>query len=312
MRRHLRPLLLTLAALAAPPSTALADRPELYKGRFDFAVTQSVPMSPTRVFVRGSLAGIETVLGTFTGEVQYNYNPKTGKFTGSLFKRASGGDLLYEDVDGQFTATGSTGSFVITGGTGRFKGAGGGGNFLGLWTSPTLSTAFITFDGSLTHAGLGNAQMAGRVAFSNVQAALKAGGPAPYFGAGDGGLIGKHTQTGSILNTSGLIPIDATTLVFLGEVGPNPFLPGNPKVHVIETKNGQIFCTWTAVFTLKIVDAAGTGLFSGDGDFTVTGGTGKYQGATGRFTTLFETQPVPRGAENAIADFQQFGTVRRR
>src|SRR5437763_1655102 len=119
MRRRLPQLLLTLAALAAPSSTALADHPATYKGRFDFAVT-------------------------------------------------------------------------------------------------------------------------------NVQGATQAGGLAPYLAAGDSDLIGKHTQTGSILNTSGLIPIDDTTLIFRGEVGPNPFVPGNPKVHVIDTRNGQIFCTWTA------------------------------------------------------------------
>ena len=66
------------------------------------------------------------------------------------------------------------------------------------------------------------------------------------------------------------------------------------------------------MFTLRVIDAAGTAVFSGDGDFTVVGGTGKYKGATGRFTTLFETQPVPPGADQAFAEYEQFGEIHRR
>jgi hypothetical protein len=40
-------------------------------------------------------------------------------------------------------------------------------------------------------------------------------------------------------------------------------------------------------------------------------GTGKYKGVTGRFTTLFETQPVPPGADRAFAEYEQFGVIRR-
>jgi hypothetical protein len=256
------------------------------------------------------LVGNETHLGRFTGEVEYLVGP-TFAFTGSLTKTAANGDRLYETVTGQLTQEGSLGEFTITGGTGRFLGASGGGTFEGTWTDAAMTAAHLTFDGSLAFGGRGNYRAEGAVAFSNVQGATQAGGVAPYLAAGDSPLIGRHTQLGSILNLSGLIPVDATTLVFYGEVGPNPFLSGNPKVHVIDTKDGQIFCTWTAVFTLKIIDAAGTAVFSGDGDFTVVGGTGKYKGATGRFTTLFETQPVPPGADQAFAEYEQFGEIRR-
>src|SRR4051794_17474772 len=68
MRRRLPCLL--LLALAAPSSTALADHPATYKGRFDFATVDVQPVSATEVFVRGRLAGNETLLGRFTGEVE--------------------------------------------------------------------------------------------------------------------------------------------------------------------------------------------------------------------------------------------------
>jgi hypothetical protein len=41
------------------------------------------------------------------------------------------------------------------------------------------------------------------------------------------------------------------------------------------------------------------------------GGTGKYEWVTGRFTTLFETQPFPPGADRAFAEYEQFGEIRR-
>lgn len=304
-------ILCALTTLAAPSSTALAGHPATYKGRFDFEVKEFVPITDTDVFVRGSLDGVETLLGKFTGEVEYLFNPKTGVFTGSLTKRAANGDLLYEDLEGQFSLIGSAGTFAITGGTGRFRGATGGGTFTGVWTAPDHSTAHITFDGSLSHDDEGDYEAEGSVAFSNVQGATQPGGLAPYLAAGVSDRIGKHTQTGSILNTTGLIPIDATTLIFQGEVGPNPFVPGNPRVHVIDTRHGQIFCTWTAVFTLKIINAHHDAVFSGDGAFTVIGGTGRYKNASGTFTTLFETKPVPAGANQAFAAYQQFGEILR-
>jgi hypothetical protein len=141
-----------LAALAAPSSTALADHPTTYKGRFDFTTVDVQPVSATVLLVRGSLAGNETHLGRFTGEVEYLVDLTTFAFEGSLTKTAANGDLLYETVTGQFTPTGSVGEFTITGGTGRFQGATGGGSFEGMWTDPNRITAHITFDGSLSFA----------------------------------------------------------------------------------------------------------------------------------------------------------------
>jgi hypothetical protein len=71
MRRRLPRLLLTLAALTAPPSSARADHPTPYKGRFDFTTVDVQPVSATVLLVRGNLAGNETHLGRFTGEVEY-------------------------------------------------------------------------------------------------------------------------------------------------------------------------------------------------------------------------------------------------
>ena len=106
-----------------------------------------------------------------------------------------------------------------------------------------------------------------------------------------------------------MMPVDATTFIFYGEVGPNTSLPGSPKVHVITNRHGQIFCTWTAVFTLKAVNAKGDAIFSGDGFFTVTGGTGRYKNAEGTFTTNFQTHVVPAGSDKAVADYQQSGDI---
>jgi hypothetical protein len=143
---------LALAVLAILPSSTRADHPTPYKGRFDFTTVDVQPVSATVLLVRGSLAGNETHLGSFTGEVEYLVDLTTYAFEGSLTKTAANGDLLYETVTGQFTPTGSLGEFTITGGTGRFQGATGGGSFEGIWTDPDRITAHITFDGSLSFA----------------------------------------------------------------------------------------------------------------------------------------------------------------
>lgn len=154
-------------------------------------------------------------------------------------------------------------------------------------------------------------ELEGIAFFSNVQAGTQQGGIVPYLGIGESDLIGPDIQTGSIKNLTGLIPVDATTLKFFGEVGPHPWLPGHPNIHLITTVHGAIFCTWTAEFTLKFINANGDAIFSGDGDFRVIGGTGRYRNATGRFRTLFETGPVPFGADQATANVTQSGTISR-
>ncbi len=150
MRRPLMCLL--LCVLAGPATTALAEHPATFKGRFDFTTLDAQLVSPGVLLVRGSLAGNETLLGRFTGEVEYLVDLTTGTFAGTLTKRAANGDLLHQALFGVFTATGSVGEFIVTGGTGRFRGATGGGTFEGVWTDPSLTTAHITFDGELAFA----------------------------------------------------------------------------------------------------------------------------------------------------------------
>jgi hypothetical protein len=304
-------VLCTLTAVVAPLGIASAGDPGNYSGRFDFAVVSVQPVSATELFIRGRLSGKEAILGTFTGEVDYLVDTTAGTFVGSVTKTAADGDLLKQTLTGHFTATGSEGDFAIVVGTGRFDGAFGGGTFVNAWTDASKTAGVVTFDGSLSLARKGNYHADGSVLFANVQGATQRGGIAPYLAAGDSGLVGPHTQYGSILNVSGLLPVDPTTLIFFGEVGPNPFLPGNPKVHVIDTRHGQVHCTRTAVFTLRVINAQGDAVFSGDGVFTVVGGTGRYRNASGTFVTNFETRTVPAGSDQAIADYQQSGEILR-
>ncbi len=149
-----RIFLLALASLAIPSSTSLADHPATFKGRFDFTTIDVQPVSATELLVRGFLAGNETLLGRFTGEVEYLVDLNTGMFAGTLTKRAANGDLLDQTLLGSFTktGTGSVGEFTVIGGTGRFQNATGGGTFEGVWTNPSLTTAHITFDGELSFA----------------------------------------------------------------------------------------------------------------------------------------------------------------
>ena len=152
MRRYFPRLLLALAVLAAPSATARTGHPVPYKGQFEFSTVVARPVSETVLYVRGSLAGNETLLGRMTGEVEYLVDLTTFGFEGTLTKAAANGDLVDQSLSGQFTPTGSVGEFTITGGTGRFQGATGGGTFVGVWTDPDLITAHITFEGSLSFA----------------------------------------------------------------------------------------------------------------------------------------------------------------
>ena len=153
-------------------------------------------------------------------------------------------------------------------------------------------------------------ELQGVAVFTNIQDGLTLGQDVPYIGVGASPLIGLNVQTGSIRPTSPPTPVDATTLSFTGEVGPHPLLPFGPKVHVITTAEGLILCEWTAVFTIQFVSPTEV-VFSGDGQFTVIGGTGKYRRATGTFRTLFSTGPIPFTSDSAVATVTQSGTINR-
>jgi hypothetical protein len=153
----------------------------------------------------------------------------------------------------------------------------------------------------------------GNVEFSNINASLESGEPAPYLGVGFGPQIGFGVQTGSILPTSEPTPIDDTGLVlqFSGVVGPNPYFDDKP-IHVIQTSRGQIHTKWEALFTIFLDPQAGTVQFSGLGCFTVVGGTRYYRRASGAFETFFITDPTPIGSDTAVASFMQDGLLDRR
>ena len=160
-----------------------------------------------------------------------------------------------------------------------------------------------------------NYQAAGKVQFGNLVKTLQfMGESSPYLGIGDSPLLGVNVQTGSILPTSAPVPVGfdwpIVTLQFTGEPGPHP-IPGQGNIHIIHAQGGKIFCTWVALFTIELNLDTGDAVFSGDGEFTIVGGTGRFRHATGSFRTLFETEVVPAGADSALADFTQDGEIHR-
>jgi hypothetical protein len=82
---------------------AWADDPTPYKGRFDFTTIDVQPVSATVLLIRGSLAGNETHLGRFTGEVEYLADLTTFAFESSLAKTAAGGDRLGQELNERIT-----------------------------------------------------------------------------------------------------------------------------------------------------------------------------------------------------------------
>jgi hypothetical protein len=174
----------------------------------------------------------------------------------------------------------------------------------------TFCGACLLVLGAPASARAADFELKGVAVFTNIQGGLTLGEDVPYLGVGVSRLIGLNTQTGSIRPTSPPTPVNETTLTFTGEVGPHPLLPFGPKVHVITTADGLILCEWTAVFTIQFVSPTDV-VFSGDGEFTVIGGTGKYRRATGTFRTLFSTGPIPFTSDSAIAAVTQSGTINR-
>lgn len=156
---------------------------------------------------------------------------------------------------------------------------------------------------------------AGVVQFSNLQATLNVPGEtAPYFGVGFSRQLGLNVQTGTILPTSAPVPVgydpetNVVTLQFDGVQGTHPNASLG-AVHVIQTARGDIYSTWVAVFTMELDLDTGDAVLSGDGEFTVIGGTRRYRNATGSFRTLFVTDVVPAGADSALADWTQEGEI---
>lgn len=269
-----------------------------------------------------TFGGYSTHLGWYTATGSHVLNQTTGVFQGNATWKAASGDTLRTSYSGNVIPSGNPtypysfkGTFQVVGGTGRLALASGTATWRGAFTG-VPGQFFFTFEGDLENVPAAlvpeNFAALGQVGFSGVQKGVMPGGLVPYTGLAQSPRIGPDIQTGTIRNLTGLIPIDATTFMFLGEVGPHPFLPKKPKVHLIATNQGDIYCTWTAIFTLRIINPAGDSVFSGDGDFHVYGGSGRYQGASGRFRTVFVTYPVPAGSDTAVAAVVQDGTIQGR
>ena len=267
-----------------------------------------------------TFSGYSTYLGWFTGSGSHVLNPTTGAFAGNATWMASHNDSLKVSYSGSIAPSGNPiypysfkGILNVVGGTGRLSHAtGASSSWQGAFTT-VPGSFFFTFDGNLNAKNVEpdpDFTLVGNVSFSNLVKGVAPGALVPYHGVGMSPQIGDVIETGSIRNLTGLIPIDATTFMFLGNVGPHPTLPKHRDIHVIATKDGNILCTWTAIFTLKIVSpTTGDAVFSGDGDFNVTGGTGEYKKASGRFRTVFATDTVPHGADQAVAGVHQYGDI---
>ncbi len=147
--------------------------------------------------------------------------------------------------------------------------------------------------------------------FWNVQNALAQVEPGNYIAAGPSPQLLFTIQQGTFERTSqfrladpqpedaGPFPVSE----FDARPGPNPVFFGLP-VYVIYTPRGIIFCKWEAVFTLTQLSET-TGKLSGDGDFTILFGTGRYFGASGSFTTHFETGEFDLSADSVTAPLVQ-------
>jgi hypothetical protein len=266
-----------------------------------------------------TFGGYSTRLGWYTAKGSHVTDFSTGAFNGSATWTVSCGDQLHVTYSGNITPSGNpsypyafTGAFQATGGTGRLRHTTGSTQWRGAFTG-VPGQFFFTFDGTIDRAPeverTQDYVACGRVHFTNVQAGILPGGIVPYRGVAWSRLTGSNVQTGTIQNTTGPIAVDATTFMFLGVVGPHPRLPNHPNIHLIATRKGDIESTWTAIFTLKIVSPTGDAVFSGDGNFDVTGGTGRFKHASGQFRTYFVTDVVPAGADAADADVIQNGDI---
>lgn len=309
-------LLVGLTVGFAPETRASGDQPN-WNGSATGSTTPGTGANAGRDV--DTFGGYSTDLGWFTGAGSHILNTATGAFQGSATWTAASGDALKITYTGSLAPSGNPGypysfqgTLHVIGGTGRLSKATGESTTWQGAFSGVPGQFFFTFNGTLkAHdvAPKDDFSLVGAVSFSNLVHGVAPAALVPYLGIGSSPQLGFVLETGAIENLTGLIPINPTTLMFLGKVGPNPTLPGNPSLHQIETNHGDIDCTWTAIFTLKIVSAAGDAVFSGDGDFKVVGGTGTYAHSTGRFRTVFSTGTVAHGADQAIANVFQVGKI---
>ena len=146
MFSRLSALLLAVTLVTAAPQTTRADddaRP--FTGTIGYATVSASPLPLGYTHVSGTVSGKLTVLGKFTGTVEYIIAPN-GSYTGLATKIDARGNKLYESLIGQFNATGSTGTIKVVGGTGKFHEATGHSTFVSTWIIPGV-TATVAING---------------------------------------------------------------------------------------------------------------------------------------------------------------------
>lgn len=124
------PLLVVSLAGAMLATPAKAEKKDLpFKGTFQAVETYVV--NPPIMSVTANGSGNATQLGQYAISYEVEVNLETVAGVGSAQLIAANGDILYANMSGQATPTGTTDvfnvveEFTITGGTGRFANASG-------------------------------------------------------------------------------------------------------------------------------------------------------------------------------------------
>ena len=217
--------------------------------------------------------GTATELGEFTGSSNFIPNVCTGSYTGTFLWIGADGDSIFGTFAGQLIPTATQGLFdnnetaTITGGTGRFIGATGSTTHGGQVNFATASFV-LPFTGTINLAQPRLPNFTG-----TVSGKIPADMGAPVPGSNDCVFnfyvtnTGTATQLGTFTGASNFIPNVCTgsytgTFLWIGADGDSisgPFV-------------GQLIPTQTQ------------GVFDNTETATITGGTGRFAGATGTIT----------------------------
>jgi hypothetical protein len=272
------PLLACFAMFFFATIPAAAGAPITFNG----TVSGKIPadMGPPVVGSNGCVfnfyvtnTGSATELGEFTGASNFIPNVCTGSYTGTFLWIAADGASISGTFAGQLIPTATQGVFdnnetaTITGGTGRFIGATGATTHGGQVNFVT-SSFVLPFTGTINLANPLVANLSGTVS-GKIPADM---GP-PV--AGSNGCVfnfyvtntGSATELGEFTGASNFIPNVCTgsytgTFLWIGADG------------------ASIFGT----FAGQLIPTATQGLFDNSETATITGGTGRFVGATGTIT----------------------------
>jgi hypothetical protein len=250
--------LLLTAALAGP---AAADEEVPFKGSIH-AVETSVLQPPVR-FVDSSGSGNATHLGHFTVSYEFVIELATRAGIGSAHFIAANGDSLFTEALGQGNFTDDPDvrfvveTHTITGGTGRFAGATG--SFI-VERLISLSTGVTSgsFDGTIViHDGNFKGSIQAVETYDTQFPALFVDSS----GSGNGTHLGRFT----VIST---FEVNLLTIA------------GSGSAHLIAANGGSLFTELTGQAYLT----EDPEVFFIVETYTITGGTGRFAGATGSFT----------------------------